>query len=83
VGTRVVVDSTLGADHQREASALSDRVRSHGAHVVVLLDSDLALPFLRRVTARPRSSFSLSGAPGRMWLVTLANGYTSAIRGRF
>jgi hypothetical protein len=81
---QVVVDSTLGADQQREASALSDRVRSHGGHVVVvLLDADLALPFLRRVTDQPRSSFALSGVPGRMWLVTLANGHTSAIRGSF
>jgi hypothetical protein len=84
LGTRVVVDSTLGADRENAVSELADRVQSRGGHVViVLLDADLALPFLRRVTGQPRSSFALSGAPGRMWLVTLGNGYTSAIRGSF
>jgi hypothetical protein len=84
LGTRVVVDSFLGANKASAASALADRVQSRGARVVVvLLDPDLALPFLRRVAERPRSSFPLSGAPGRMWLVTMTNGYSSAIRGSF
>jgi hypothetical protein len=84
LGTRVVVDSTLGVDGEEAATALANRVRSAGARVVVvLIDADAAQPFLRRVTEQPRSSFALSGAPGRMWLVSLGSGYTSAIRGSF
>jgi hypothetical protein len=48
LGTRVVVDSTFDADRESAVRRLADRVQNHGGHVVVvLLDADLALPFLR------------------------------------
>jgi hypothetical protein len=84
LGARVLIDSTVATTPGEAAAAIADRVRNVDERVVVVLvDSALALPFLRHVTGQPRASFPLSAAPGRMWVVTRGDGYDSAIRGSF
>lgn len=80
----VVTGTGLTGDPVRDAAVIAGDLRAGaGGVTVVLVDQALALPFLRQVTNQPRSSFPLSGSPGRMWFVTLTPDYTSVVRGSF
>lgn len=80
----VASSTRLTGDLTKDAAAIAGEVRAGAGGVsVVLIDQALALAFLREITNQPRSSFPLSGSPGRMWVVTLAPDYTSVVRGRF